>query len=221
MIEFPPPSISWKLISSGITQIINRLKIDVDFEKAPYNPFITVAYDIARVRYQLIVRTHGWPRIQPEVIFTRIKGLGEVKNKAVSPSGWGEVNGSMRLKLYKNDLPSSSELFLNVDFDIKINTDDLVTMVFSEGRETIDENNTEIEVLCTNTCDFPLEQIVLVVRKASSFQATNVRVFILDKSSHQEKGEVNPMAIKKGDDYIKWTTRFDRQESLLFKVVVQ
>ena len=221
MIEFPPPSIYWGLLSRGIVKIINRLKIDAEFVESPHNPFITVAYKIARVRYQLVVRTHGWPSIPPQIIFTRIKGLGEVKNKAVSPSGLGEVNGAMRLKLFKNELPSKSELFLNVDFDIEIDTQDLVTMAFSEDQKTIDENNTEIEVLCTNKCDFPLEQIALAVRKTSSFQTPSVKVFMLDKGSHQVGDEVNPMIIKKGDDYIEWTTRFDRQESVLFKVVAQ
>lgn len=180
-----------------------------------------VAYDMARVRYQLIIRTYGWPKIQPDVVFTKVKGLGKVVKRAVSPSGLGEVNGSMRLRLYKNEIPSNSEMPLNVDFEIEINPRSLVSMDFSENQNIVDENNPEIEILCTNNCDFPLEQILLAVRKSTSLQSENPKVFILDKSSHRVINEVNSIAIKRGDDYIKWLTRFNNQESLLFKIVAQ
>ena len=219
MIEIPEPTIFWGLLGRICVEIINRFKIDVRFEKTPKNPFIMVAYDTARVRYQLIVHTHGWPKSQPTVVFTKIKSLGEVIKKAVSPSGLGEVNGSMQLKLYKNELPSKSEIPLNVDFEIRINTESLVAMDFSENREILDENNTEIEVLCTNNCDFALEQISLTIRKDPRFQTGNPKVSILDKSSHQVKSEVNPMAIRTGDDYVKWITGFEPRKSLLFRVV--
>lgn len=213
------PTIYWSLLSRIAVKFINRLKIDVTFEKSPKNPYIIVAYDTARVRYQLVVRTYGWPMWQPDVNFAKIKTLGNVVKKAVSPSSLGEVNGSLRLKLYKSEIPAASEFSLNVDFEIRINTEDLVSMDFSEDRKILDRSNTEIEVLCTNNCDFALEQIFLKVKKDPTFQIDNPKVFILDKSSHQKLSEVNPIAIKKGEEYIKWLTRLDSRESILFKVV--
>lgn len=221
MIKLPLPTIYWRLASKIFSGIIDRLKIDISFEKTETNPFVMVAFDIARVRYQLIVRTYGWPKIQPNVVFTKVKGLGKVVKRAVSPSGLGEVDGAMRLRLYKNEIPSNSELPLNVDFEIEINPESLVSMDFPENQDILDENNPEIEILCTNNCDFPLEQILLSVRKSISLHSENPRVFILDKSSHRVISEVGSMAIRKGDDYIKWITRFNSRESLLFRIVAR
>jgi len=45
------------------------------------------------------------------------------------------------------------------------------------------------------------------------------KVFILEKTSHRIKDEVDPVAIRKGDDQIKWFTRFAPKESQLFRIV--
>jgi hypothetical protein len=219
MPEIPLPSIFWGAISKISVMLVNRLKIDVTLEKTENNPSIMVAYDIARVRYQLTLRTNGWPMRQPNVVFAKVKTLGQVIKSAVSPSGLGEINGSMRLKLFKNELPAKSEIFVNIDFEVKIATDYLVKMDFSQNQAVLDKDHTDIEVLCTSNCDFALEQIFVTVRKDPTFRADNLRIFILDKSSHQVISKVDPIAIRKGDDYIKWITRFSPQESLLFKIV--
>lgn len=223
MIELPLPTISWGILAKiahvAILAFYNRLKIDITFDKTPSNPSIVAVFDVAQVRYQLLVRTHGWPKIHPEVIFTKVKDLGEVKKKAVSPSGLGEINGSLRLKLYTKEVPSESEIILNVDFEISIDTRSLVTMNIIEGHEILDQDNSQIKVLCTNKCDFPLEQIYLSMKKSTDFRTENFKVFILDKISHNRQIEVDPRSIRKGDDYVKWATRLDARESLLFEIV--
>ena len=222
MPEIPIPSISWGTLSKFAYKAIlyfgNRLKIDVEFDQGPKNPFIIMSYEMAQVKYQLTIRTHGLPKLQPNVIFTKIKNLGDVVKKTVSPSSIGDVNGSMRLKLYKSELPSDSAIPVDVNFEIKIDSRRFVTLNFSRGQDTLSESNTEIEVLCTNECDFDLEQIMLKVKKDRNLQIKDLKIFVLDKITHNKQKKINARAIIKGDDEVKWLTRLGEKESLLFKL---
>ena len=215
----PPPEISWKILSKTVSAIVKRLRIDVELEGTTDNPSTIIVQDTARIRYQLMVRTHGSPKFQPKVVFAKAKNLGDLVKKAVSPSGLGNVDDSMRLRLYTDELPSNTDIPLNVDFEIRVDCRDFITLDFPEHKEILTRDNLEIETLITNNCAFPLEQISLSISKSVDLQVQNIRVLILDRASHNQIGEVDPRCIRKGDDCIKWATSFRPRESLLFRLV--
>jgi hypothetical protein len=214
--------IAWGIlpkVASGLAKpIAKRFLIDVEFEKGN-NPTISVAFDTARIRYKLMLHTHGFPKYQPKVKFPHVRSLGEVRKKAASPSGLGEIDDSMRLKLFKDELPANTDIEMFVDFDVRIEAKRIITMDFQEGQTCVTKENPEITVLVTNSCDFPIEQILLDVDKSTIFRIRDARVLILDKTSHNPIREIDAGSVRKGDDQIKWVTSFGPHEALLFKVL--
>jgi hypothetical protein len=217
--EIPIPSIVWGWIGKAAAKLVSRMKIEITFEKSESNPHIWVVFDIVHIRYFLTLRTHGFPKVAPNVLFTEAKNFGRSIKSTVSPSNLGEINGSMRLRLFKNELPVKSEVPINVDFEIKIGNVELIKMDFSESHTVLDNNHRSLKVLCTNNCDFVLEQVYVTVIKDANLRINKLMVSILEKSSHRVVSEVDQEAIRTGDDSVKWVTRLGHHESLLFKVV--
>jgi len=218
LAELPIPSIVWALGNKILSYIIKRIVIEVTFDRTPINPTIKVVRDVALVKYRLAVRTHGWPRKYPQVTFYKVKGMGKILKKTVSPSNFGEINGSLRLKLYTHEIPSQSEIPLYVDFEVKVDLESIINEEYL-GHGILDRSHSEIEVLCSNNSNFPLEQVPIVVRKDENEQLSSARVFVIDRTSHNVISELYSRAIRKGDEYIKWYTSFQPNESILFKVV--
>jgi hypothetical protein len=213
----PPADISLEILTKIAKVIAKRFVIDVEpFETK--NPSVTVVYDTAIVKYQLLLRTHGIPKYHAPVRFTKVRSLGDVMKKAISPSGLGEIDNAMRLKLYTDEMPSNTDVILDVSFEVRVDANRLVTMTFPRDA-SLKVTSAEIEVVATSNCSFPLEQIDLKVKKATDFQPKEIRITILDKTSHNPKEDVSPRCISKEDDYVKWITSFPPHESLLFKVV--
>ena len=210
--------ISWSLIGKILPHILRKIKIDVDFDRTERNPSIRVIRDIAYIKYQLILRTHGWPIKQPRVTFVKVKEMGDILKKTLSPSNFGEIDSSLRLHLHTHEIPKESEIFLNADFEVKVDPENMINKNFM-GSDILDGLHPEIEVLCSNNFNFPLDQVPIVVRKDVSMQLASVEVLILDQQSHNTISSVDPRAIRKGDEYVKWHTSFGPSTSILFKVV--
>lgn len=213
----PPAEISLEILTKIAKVIAKKFVIDIE----PYetkNPSVVVVYDTAIVKYQLVLRTHGIPKYHAPVRFTKVRSLGDVMKKAISPSGVGEIDNAMRLKLYNDEMPSNTEMILYVNFEVKVDANRLVTMTFPRDT-SLTVTSSEIEVVATSNCSFPLEQIDLKVKKAPDFQPKDIRIMILDKTSHNPREDVSSRCISKGDDYVKWITSFPPHESLLFKVI--
>jgi hypothetical protein len=72
---------------------------------------------------------------------------------------------------------------------------------------------------CSNNFNFPLEQVPVVIKKNERKNLSSLRVLIIDRRSHKVIKELDSMATRKGDEYVKWYTSFKPNESILFKVV--
>ena len=218
MSEPPIPSIVWTIGSKIISYIIEKLKIDITFEKTARNPTIKVVRDTALIKYQLVICTHGIPKKYPKVTFSKVRGMGELLKKTVSPSNFGEVDGSLRLKLYTHEIPPDSEINIYVDFEVKVSLEHIINKDYM-GANVLDSAHQEIEVLCSNNFNFPLEQVPVVVEKNERENLSSLRVLIIDRRSHNVIEELDSMATRKGDEYVKWYSSFKPNESILFKVV--
>ena len=216
MAEIPIGSISWSIGSKIASYIVKKIKVEVTFYEN--SPTIKVVRDVALVGYQLFVRTHGWPRKYPRVTFSKVKGMRKILKKTVSPSTFGEINGSLRLKLYTHEIPRESDFTLNVDFEVTVDLESIIKKDYL-ASDILDRSHSQMEVLCSNSCNFPLEQVPIVIKKDENEQLSNMEVSILDRAPHNVISKLDPRATRKGDEYVKWYTSFKPNESILFKVV--
>jgi hypothetical protein len=217
-LSIPTAEIVWKVLPTlsvwTAKTIAKRFIIDIS-EEGKY-PSISVFHENAQIRYKFLINTHGIPKYSKRVKFSKVLSLGRVTKKIVTPPNFGEIDGSMKLKLFTDEMPANSELSLFVDFDLEIDPRNFVRMNF-RGSESITPSNLEIEVLAASNCDFTLEQIRLEVSKSTNFKIKDALVLILDKTSHEIKGHIE--GVIKNDDGIRWITHLDPHESILFRVV--
>lgn len=214
----PIAELALKFLPRIISYVAKQYVIDVDLAKGN-NPTISVFYDTASIRYKLLLKTHGSPKhARKTVRFPQVKTLGEIIKKAVSPVTLGEIEG-LKLKFCTDEMPANTDVEMFVDFDVRVDVKRLVTMKFTNSLTSITSGSPEIEVLATSNCDFPLEQIRLEVDKSPDYNVDDAKVEILDRTSHNWLADIEPKSVTKGDDKIKWVTRFGPHDSLLFKVI--
>lgn len=217
LIDIPLPSITWSALKTIYAYIRSKLKIDVLFESGAENPSINVVRDILMVRYVLSIETHGLPKIYPAVVFHHFKGIGEVKKKTVTPSTYGIISEACKLILYTNELRSNSKDPLHVDFEIKIDPTIFYEKTFP-SNQVIDATNTSCHVICTNKNNFKLDHIPIFIEKHLGYTLSVIDISILDPATQNKIDAINPTAIRKSDEGIKWYTAFKENETVHFLV---
>lgn len=214
----PMAEIAWKILPRIASYIAKRFIFEVELAEGN-NPSISVFFETARVRYKLLIKTHGSPKFaRKKARFPQVKNLGEITKKAVSPVALGEIEG-LKLKFCTDEMPANTDVELFVDFDVRVDGKKLVAMNFTRDINCMTRENPEIEVLAHNNCSFPLEQILLEIDKSPDFQINDVDITILDPASHNLLAQIDNKSIIKGGDKIKWVTCLTPEQSLLFRIV--
>jgi len=216
-MEIPLPNITWTILKELYTSIMNTTKIDIQFIKDDNNPSIKIVQNIVMLKYKLLVETHGAPLFYPNVYFSHFKGIGIVNKTSLTPSTIGEIDSSFKLVIHKDELPARSQIHLYVDFEIQINPIEYYKINFLNS-DKLDRAHPKCRILCSNDNNFPLENIPIEISKDYSQSLSDVKIFVLDSKTHKKLDEVDPIAIRKGDEYIKWYTSINRQESILFLI---
>ncbi len=124
-ITIPLAEIAWKTLPRVVAYMSKQYFIEVKLA-AGDNPCISVIHDTARIRFKLLLQTHGSPkRARKKVKFPRVKSLGLITKKAVSPISLGEIEG-LELILCTSEMPASTDIELFVDFDVRVDEKNLL-----------------------------------------------------------------------------------------------